>query len=56
MGCSISGLNMLYDAAIGDIDVWVNEHRFLPIKEGSFAFFYLVEELPSSSESVRVCS
>ncbi|KAJ7547488.1 hypothetical protein O6H91_08G088300 [Diphasiastrum complanatum] len=47
MGCSISGLNALYDVVQGGPDVWVNERKFKILKqigEGGFAFVYLVKE------------
>ena len=43
MGCSISGLNALYDAATGGGDVWINERRFRVLRqigEGGFGFVY----------------
>jgi hypothetical protein len=56
MGCSISGLNALYDAATGGGDVWINERRFRVLRqigEGGFAFVYLVKEHEASSETAR---
>ncbi|GJN34133.1 hypothetical protein PR202_gb22775 [Eleusine coracana subsp. coracana] len=54
MGCSISGLNALYDAATGGGDVWINERRFRVVRqigEGGFAFVYLVRELQPQSDA-----
>ncbi|TVU09350.1 hypothetical protein EJB05_42820, partial [Eragrostis curvula] len=54
MGCSISGLNALYDAATGGGDVWINERRFRVLRqigEGGFAFVYLVKELQPPSDA-----
>ena len=56
MGCSISGLNALYDAATGGGDVWINERRFRVLRqigEGGFAFVYLVKEHEASSGAAR---
>lgn len=56
MGCSISGLNALYDAATGGGDVWINERRFRVLRqigEGGFAFVYLVKEHEASSNAAR---
>jgi hypothetical protein len=56
MGCSISGLNALYDAATGGGDVWINERRFRVLRqigEGGFAFVYLVKEHEASSARGR---
>lgn len=50
MGCSISGLNGLYDAVNGGGDVWINENRFKIIRqlgEGGFAYVFLVKEVLS---------
>lgn len=50
MGCSLSGLNALYDAVSGGVDVWINENRFRIVRqlgEGGFAYVYLVKEVPS---------
>jgi len=42
MGCSISGLNALYDAATGGGDVWINERRFRVLRQiGEGGFVYL---------------
>lgn len=54
MGCSISGLNALYDAATGGGDVWINERRFRVLRqigEGGFAFVYLVREHQPASDA-----
>jgi hypothetical protein len=54
MGCSMSGLNALYDAATGGGDVWINERRFRVLRqigEGGFAFVYLVRELQPASDA-----
>ncbi|XP_062193978.1 uncharacterized protein LOC133897313 isoform X1 [Phragmites australis] len=54
MGCSISGLNALYDAATGGGDVWINERRFRVLRqigEGGFAFVYLVREHQHPSDA-----
>jgi serine/threonine kinase 16 len=54
MGCSMSGLNALHDAAKGGGDVWINEHRFRvlhQIGEGDFAFIYIVRELNPPSDA-----
>ncbi|CAL5074567.1 unnamed protein product [Urochloa decumbens] len=54
MGCSISGLNALYDAATGGGDVWINERRFRVLRqigEGGFAFVYLVREQQPASDA-----
>ncbi|XP_062199480.1 uncharacterized protein LOC133901942 isoform X3 [Phragmites australis] len=54
MGCSISGLNALYDAATGGGDVWINERRFRVLRqigEGGFAFVYLVREHQPPSDA-----
>ena len=56
MGCSLSGLNALYDAATGGGDVWINERRFRVLRqigEGGFAFVYLVKEHDASSYAAR---
>ncbi|KAM3275091.1 hypothetical protein ACQJBY_043827 [Aegilops geniculata] len=56
MGCSLSGLNALYDAATGGGDVWINERRFRVLRqigEGGFAFVYLVKEHDASSDAAR---
>ncbi|KAF7072352.1 hypothetical protein CFC21_077495 [Triticum aestivum] len=56
MGCSLSGLNALYDAATGGGDVWINERRFRVLRqigEGGFAFVYLVKEHEASSGAAR---
>ncbi|RWW62904.1 hypothetical protein BHE74_00029946 [Ensete ventricosum] len=48
MGCSLSGLNALYDAVSGGGDVWINENRFRIVRqlgEGGFAFVFLVKEV-----------
>ncbi|THG08648.1 hypothetical protein TEA_015518 [Camellia sinensis var. sinensis] len=52
MGCSISGLNALYDVVNGGGDVWINEHRFRILRqlgEGGFAYVFLVKEVLSES-------
>ena len=54
MGCSISGLNALYESATGGGDVWINERRFRVLRqigEGGFAFVYLVRELQPASDA-----
>ncbi|KAI3978066.1 hypothetical protein MKX01_032443 [Papaver californicum] len=54
MGCSLSGLNALYDAVNGGGDVWINENRFRILKqigEGGFAYVYLVKEIGTESSS-----
>ncbi|KAE8672570.1 PHOTOPERIOD-INDEPENDENT EARLY FLOWERING 1 family protein [Hibiscus syriacus] len=54
MGCSISGLNALYDAVHGGGDVWINDNRFKIVRqlgEGGFAYVYLVKEVVSDSSS-----
>ncbi|KAI8543160.1 hypothetical protein RHMOL_Rhmol08G0196000 [Rhododendron molle] len=60
MGCSLSGLNALYDAVNGGGDVWINKNRFRIIRqlgEGGFAYVYLVKEvLPDSSASSGLAS
>ena len=56
MGCSISGLSALYDAATSGGDVWINERRFRVLRqigEGGFAFVYLVKEHEASSDAAR---
>ncbi|CAM0951158.1 unnamed protein product [Alopecurus aequalis] len=56
MGCSISGLNALYDAATGGGDLWINKRRFRVLRqigEGGFAFVYLVKEHEASSDAAR---
>ncbi|PWA63430.1 phosphorylase kinase, gamma catalytic subunit [Artemisia annua] len=48
MGCSLSGLNTLYDAMNGGADVWINDNRFKIVRqlgEGGFAYVYLVKEV-----------
>ncbi|MCL7044433.1 hypothetical protein MKW94_004778 [Papaver nudicaule] len=48
MGCSISGLNNLYDAVNGGGDIWINENRFRIVKqigEGGSDSLYLVKEI-----------
>ncbi|XP_071693293.1 uncharacterized protein [Rutidosis leptorrhynchoides] len=50
MGCSISGLNALYDAVNGGADVWINDNRFKVVRqlgEGGFAYVFLVKEVIS---------
>ncbi|KAK8686260.1 hypothetical protein V6N13_125287 [Hibiscus sabdariffa] len=54
MGCSLSGLNALYDAVNGGGDVWINDNRFKIVRqlgEGGFAYVYLVKEVISDSSS-----
>ena len=54
MGCSISGLNALYESATGGGDVWINERRFRVLRqigEGGFAFVYLVREQQPASDA-----
>jgi serine/threonine kinase 16 len=54
MGCSMSGLNALRDAAKGGGDVWINERRFRVLRqigEGGFAFVYIVRELNPPSDA-----
>ncbi|KAF3512887.1 hypothetical protein F2Q69_00000320 [Brassica cretica] len=54
MGCSLSGLNSLYDAVNGGGDVWINENRFRIVRqlgEGGFAFVFLVKEIVSDASS-----
>lgn len=54
MGCTISGLNALYDTANGGGDVWINENRFKILRqlgEGGFASMYFVKEVVSSNTS-----
>ena len=54
MGCSLSGLNSLYDAVNGGGDVWINENRFRIVRqlgEGGFAFVYLVKEIVAADAS-----
>ncbi|CAN7113884.1 unnamed protein product [Brassica rapa subsp. narinosa] len=54
MGCSLSGLNSLYDAVNGGGDVWINENRFRIVRqlgEGGFAFVYLVKEIVADASS-----
>ncbi|XP_042428262.1 probable serine/threonine-protein kinase DDB_G0291350 [Zingiber officinale] len=55
MGCSISGLNALYDAVNGGgDDVWINDHRFRILRqlgEGGFAFVFLVKEVVADGNS-----
>ncbi|KAG8049552.1 hypothetical protein GUJ93_ZPchr0009g1890 [Zizania palustris] len=56
MGCSMSGLNALYDAANGGGDVWINERHFRVLRqigEGGFAFVYLVKEHQASADAAR---
>lgn len=52
MGCSISGLNNLYDAVNGGGDIWINENRFRIVKqigEGGSDSLYLVKEIRNES-------
>ncbi|PIA57546.1 hypothetical protein AQUCO_00600331v1 [Aquilegia coerulea] len=54
MGCSISGLNALYDAVNGNGDVWINDNRFRIIRqlgEGGFAYVYLVKQIHNNTDS-----
>lgn len=55
MGCSLSGLNSLYDAVNGGGgDVWINENRFRIVRqlgEGGFAFVFLVKEIVAADAS-----
>jgi serine/threonine kinase 16 len=54
MGCSLSGLNALYDAVNGSGDFWINDNRFRIIRqigEGGFAFVYLVKDVNATSSS-----
>lgn len=47
MGCTWSGLNVLYGAVGSGAEVWVNKRRFRiqrQLGEGGFAFVYLVRE------------
>lgn len=57
MGCSISGLNSMYDAANAGGDVWINENRYRIIRklgEGGFAFVFLVKEILTNNSSDNV--
>lgn len=57
MGCSISGLNSMYDAANAGGDVWINENRYRIIRklgEGGFAFVFLVKEILTNTSSDHV--
>lgn len=54
MGCSLSALNLLYDAINGGADVWINGNRFRIVRqlgEGGFAFVYLVKEIVNTDDS-----
>lgn len=54
MGCSMSGLNALYDAVNGGGDVWINDNRFRILRqlgEGGFAFVFLVKEVVADGNS-----
>ncbi|KAL5725609.1 non-specific serine/threonine protein kinase [Ranunculus cassubicifolius] len=55
MGCSISGLNALYDAVNGGGDVWINDNRFKILRqlgEGGFAFVFLVKQIDNSAAGI----
>ncbi|XP_077236644.1 uncharacterized protein LOC143878226 [Tasmannia lanceolata] len=55
MGCSFSGLNALYDAVNGGMDVWINENRFRIVRqlgEGGFAYVFLVKEVNTDGGGV----
>ncbi|OVA12522.1 Protein kinase domain [Macleaya cordata] len=55
MGCSISGLNNLYDAVNGGGDIWINENRFRIVKqlgEGGSDYVFLVKEIRTESATV----
>ncbi|KAG9137140.1 hypothetical protein Leryth_011953 [Lithospermum erythrorhizon] len=55
MGCSLSGLNSLYEAVNGQGDVWINENRFRVVRqlgEGGFAFVFLVKQVVSDPSNV----
>ncbi|GJR37586.1 serine/threonine-protein kinase 16-like protein [Tanacetum coccineum] len=59
MGCSLSGLNTLYDAMNGGADVWINDNRFKIVRqlgEGGFAFVYLVKEVVINDVSSNALS
>ncbi|ESR54090.1 hypothetical protein CICLE_v10021674mg [Citrus x clementina] len=54
MGCSLSGLNALYDSVNGGGDVWINENRYRILRqlgEGGFAYVYLVKETVTTDAS-----
>lgn len=54
MGCSLSGLNALYDSVNGGGDVWINENRYRILRqlgEGGFAYVYLVKEMVTTDAS-----
>ena len=52
MGCSLSGLNALYDAVATKEEVYLNNRRLEVLQvigEGGYAFVYLVKEVSGSN-------
>lgn len=59
MGCSFSGLNVLYDNVNAQGEVWINENRFKIVRqlgESGFASVYLVKELLSQPSTTSALS